>query len=148
MSTGTLRLVAVMMIATMLNLSLLQTATAAVIDTGDAMRTVAHADRLSDVQAVLARADVQAVLVSHGVTVEDAMQRIAALSEEELTALQQEFDQLPAGGIGLFKVLGITFLVLVISGWSASRRHRQALRVARQADGGTEPARKPKVTEL
>ena len=59
MSTRTLRLVAVMMIATMLNLSLYQTAAAAVIDTGDAMRTVAHADRLSDVQAVLARADVQ-----------------------------------------------------------------------------------------
>jgi hypothetical protein len=114
MSTRTLRLVAVMMIATMLNLSLYQTAAAAVIDTGDAMRTVAHADRLSDVQAVLARADVQAVLVSHGVTVEDAMQRIAALSEEELTALQQEFDQLPAGGIGLFEVLGITFLILLI----------------------------------
>ena len=114
MSTRTLRLEAVMMIATMLNLSLYQTAAAAVIDTGDAMRTVAHAERLSDVQTVLARADVQAVLVSHGVTVEDAMQRIAALSEEELTALQQEFEQLPAGGIGLFEVLGITFLVLLI----------------------------------
>ena len=114
MSTRNLRLVAVMMIATMLNLSLYQTAAAAVIDTGDAMRTVAHADRLSDVQAVLARADVQAVLVGHGVTVEDAMQRIAALSEEELTALQQEFEQLPAGGIGLFEVLGITFLVLLV----------------------------------
>ncbi len=114
MSTRMIRTVAVMMIAAILNLSLYQTAAAAVIGTSDAMRTVAQSDALSDIEAVLARADVQAVLVAHGVTVEDAMNRIAALSEEELASLQQEFEQLPAGGIGLFEVLGITFLVLLI----------------------------------
>ena len=73
MSTRMIRTVAVMMIAAILNLSLYQTAAAVVVDTGDAMRTVAQADGLSDIQAALARADVQAVLISHGVTVEDAM---------------------------------------------------------------------------
>jgi hypothetical protein len=63
---------------------------------------------------VLTRADVQSVLVAHGVSVDDAMARVAALSEEELLTLEQEFDQLPAGGIGIFEVLGITFLVLLI----------------------------------
>lgn len=114
MSTRMIRTVAVMMIAALLNLTLVQTAAASIIETGDAMRVAAHAERMSEVQAVLARADVQAILVSHGVSVEDAMDRIAALSEEELASLHEAFDQLPAGGVGLFEVLGITFLVLLI----------------------------------
>ena len=114
MSTRTMRTMAVTMIAALLNLSLYQTATAAVIGTGDAMRAAVRAERMSDVDAVLARADVQAVLVKHGVSVEEARSRVAALSEEELASLQQEFDELPAGGIGLFEALGITFLVLLL----------------------------------
>ncbi len=57
---------------------------------------------------------------------------------------------LAMGGHGgyVWSAYGITFLVLIISGWSASRRHRQALQMARQADSGATPARKPKVTEL
>lgn len=108
------RLVALTMAAAILNLSLYQTAAATVVGTGEAIRAVASAERLSAVQAVLARADVQAVLVAHGVSSEDAMNRVAALSEDELVALQQEFDRLPAGGVGLFEVLGITFLVLLV----------------------------------
>lgn len=114
MSTRMIRTLAVTMIAALLNLSLYQTAAAAVIGTGDAMRAAARAERLSEVEAVLARADVQAILLKHGVSVEDARSRVAALSEAELARLQQEFDELPAGGIGIFEVLGITFVVLLV----------------------------------
>ena len=101
--------VAMLLAASVLNLSLCQAASASIIGTADAMQTADRVERLSSVETVLARADVQSVLVAHGVSVEDAMARVAALSEDELVALEQKFDQLPAGGIGIFEVLGITF---------------------------------------
>lgn len=114
MPTRFIRFVAVMMTAAILNLSLVQAASAAMIGTGDAIRTADRAEVMSAAEAVLARAEVRAVLTAHGVTAEDALARVAALSEEELVALQQEFDRLPAGGIGLFEVLGVTFVVLLV----------------------------------
>ena len=114
MSTRFIRFVAVTTMAALLNLSLVQTAAAARIGTGEALRITDRAQVLSAAEAVLARADVRAVLTAHGVSAEDAMARVAALSEEELVALQREFDQLPAGGIGLFEVLGVTFVVLLV----------------------------------
>ena len=114
MSTRFIRFVAVTMMAALLNLSLVQTAAAARIGTGEALRITDRAQVLSAAEAVLARADVRAVLTAHGVSTDDALARVAALSEEELVALQQEFDQLPAGGIGLFEVLGVTFVVLLV----------------------------------
>jgi hypothetical protein len=114
MSTRFIRFVAVTMMAALLNLSLVQTAAAARIGTGEALRITDRAQVLSAAEAVLARADVRAVLTAHGVSTDDALARVAALSEEELVALQQEFDELPAGGIGLFEVLGVTFVVLLV----------------------------------
>ena len=114
MSTRFIRFVAVTTMAALLNLSLVQTAAAARIGTGEALRITDRAQVLSAAEAVLARADVRAVLTAHGVSTEDALARVAALSEEELVALQHEFDQLPAGGIGLFEVLGVTFVVLLV----------------------------------
>ncbi len=114
MSICFVRGVAMLLATSVLNLSLCQVASASIIGTDEAMQTAARAERLSSVESVLARADVQSVLVAHGVSVEDAMARVAALSEDELVALEQKFDQLPAGGIGIFEVLGITFLVLLI----------------------------------
>jgi hypothetical protein len=114
MSTRFIRVVAATTIAAILNLSLIQTAAAARIGTGEAIRTADRAEVLSAAEAALARADVRAVLSAHGVDAEDALARVATLSEEELVALQREFDQLPAGGIGLFEVLGVTFVVLLV----------------------------------
>ena len=114
MSIRFVRTVALILAASLLNLSLVQAASASVIGTGEAIQTAARAERLSAVEAVLTRADVQSVLVAHGVSVDDAMARVAALNEEELLTLEQQFDQLPAGGIGIFEVHGITFLVLLI----------------------------------
>jgi len=54
------------------------------------------------------------------------------------------------GGHGsyVWSAYGITLLVLLLSGWAASQRHRRALREARRAGGPAQPARQPKVTEL
>ena len=114
MPSRIIRIIALILSISMTNLALSQSAFAAVISTGEALDSLSRTEQLSDIQLLLARADVQALLESHGVSAEDALNRVAALSDDELQALHAQFDKLPAGGIGLFEVLGITFLVLLI----------------------------------
>ena len=58
------------------------------------------------------RESVQQRLVGLGVTNEDALARVAALSQEELQLLADRMDELPAGGI--VGVLGVLFVVLLV----------------------------------
>jgi hypothetical protein len=62
------------------------------------------------VNATLARADVSAALQARGVSVEQAAQRIAALSDAEVAALAHHIDTAPAGA----DVLGILFTVFIV----------------------------------
>ena len=57
---------------------------------------------------------------------------------------------LAMGGHGgyVWSAYGITLLVLMLSGWAATRRHKQALRDAGKASAGPQPVRRPKVREL
>jgi len=114
MPSRIMRIIALTLTISVTNLALSQSAFATVISTNEALNSLSRTEQLSDIQLVLARADVQALLESHGVSAEDALDRVAALSDDELQALHAHFDALPAGGIGLFEVLGITFLVLLI----------------------------------
>lgn len=59
---------------------------------------------------VLAREDVRAQLLAHGVSPEAAATRIAALSDQEARQLADQFASLPAGGDGL----GVVVLVLLV----------------------------------
>lgn len=114
MSTRFIRCIAMLLSISVFNLAISQPASAAVIGTADAMKAAVRSEQLTSINAVLARADVRAALEAHGVTPEDAMARVATLSEDELMVLQQQFDQLPAGGADIFVVLGITFVVLLV----------------------------------
>ena len=58
------------------------------------------------------RDSVQERLISLGVTNEDALARVAALSQAELQLLADRMDELPAGGI--IGVLGVLFVVLLV----------------------------------
>ena len=68
---------------------------------------------------VLERADVQQQLQAHGVTVEQAKSRVAALSDAEAAQLAAQIDSLPAGGDGgvgaLISAVLIVFLVLLLT---------------------------------
>lgn len=58
------------------------------------------------------RESVQQRLVALGVTNEDALARVAALSQAELQLLADKMDELPAGGI--IGILGVMFVVLLV----------------------------------
>lgn len=68
---------------------------------------------LAQVDAWLMRDDVMAELASLGVDPELARIRAEALSPAELELMANQIEELPAGA-GAIKVLGITFLVLLI----------------------------------
>ena len=67
---------------------------------------------------ILERADVQQQLQAHGVTLEQAKARVAALSDAEAAQLTAQIDSLPAGGDALGALITaalIVFLVLLLT---------------------------------
>jgi hypothetical protein len=88
-------------------------ATAAVIDTQQALSADVRTATESDVRDSLARDDVRMAMERLGVDPADADARIASLSDAELLRMQGELDRLPAGGDAI-AVIGVVFLVLLI----------------------------------
>jgi len=75
------------------------------------------ADR-SQLLGVLERVEVQSQLQAHGVSVEQAKARIAALTDAEAAQLAAQIDSLPAGGDGVGALITaalIVFLVLLLT---------------------------------
>lgn len=91
-----------------------QSATAGMIGTPEFLSGTQRAAQLDQVQAALARADVQQALVSLGVDPAAAGARVANLSDAELARVAGQLDSLPAGGDSLLAVIGIVFVVLLI----------------------------------
>lgn len=88
-------------------------AMATVIDTPHALSLNARQERISSVQAQLARDDVRQGLIKLGVDPDQAIARVSALSDEELAQLQGRLDNLPAGG-DVLVLIGAVFVVLMI----------------------------------
>ena len=64
--------------------------------------------------SILARKEIQAILITHGIDPQEAKQRIDNLTDDEVAEFVDEIDQLPAGG-GFFEAfLIVVFLVFVI----------------------------------
>ena len=86
---------------------------AGVITTQQAMSAEARAAVEQDVRSALSRDEVRQAMQKLGVSPADADARIASLSDAELMQVQQQIDQLPAGG-DVIAVIGVVFLVLLI----------------------------------
>jgi hypothetical protein len=92
---------------------LVQTAAASVVGTRTVMMQAERAETVARVQAAFERESVQRQLVAYGVDSQAAMERVAALTDEELRALDGKLAELPAGA-GLLEVIGVLFVVLLI----------------------------------
>ena len=92
---------------------MVQTASAGVVGTRTVMQQAERADTVARVQAALDRDEMQAQLVAHGVDPAAAMERVAALTDEELRYLDGRLAELPAGA-DLVGVIGVVFVVLLI----------------------------------
>lgn len=85
----------------------------------DAAPGDADRDRIRD---FLRREDVQAQLSAHGVNPDEAVARVDALSDREISQLTERLDELPAGGVlgydeillGGFAILLLGILIIVV----------------------------------
>lgn len=68
-----------------------------------------------DLYKIFDRADARNLLEQHGVTAEQAHERINSLTDEEVRMLSQKFEDLPAaGGIGGAAAILILVLLIII----------------------------------
>ncbi len=93
---------------------MMQSAGAALISTETAIEMTERQGRIDHINEVLAGESVRSMLVAYGVDLADASARVAALTDTELQTLEQQLEQLPAGGTGVVEVIGIVAIVLVI----------------------------------
>ncbi len=100
--------------ASLIALGLLQSASGAVVGTESAMQLQQRTAQIKRISAVFAEQQFRDQLVRFGVDPQYATLRVAALSDSELQALDQRISELPAGGNGVFEVLGIVLLVLLV----------------------------------
>lgn len=77
-------------------------------------RVVADAER-EQLKTFLDRADVRAQLEAHGVSSEQARNRVDALSDEEAKQFAGRMAELPAGGDGLVGALIFIFVLLLVT---------------------------------
>ena len=102
------------LITTFTFLNLTTTANATLISTQQiAAESSIFKDRGSLV-ATLDRPEVQAQLETFGISKEEAQQRIASLTDEEVVALNNKIDGLPAGA-GVVGALVLIFVVLLVT---------------------------------
>ena len=97
----------------MLSLGFAQYSAAGPVGTTDLMSIDLRGERISKIEALVARADVAVQLEKYGVTPELVTARVHNLTNEELLELEQSIDQQVAGADAI-GVIGVVFLVLMI----------------------------------
>ena len=90
-----------------------QVAPAGMIGTSQLLENEARAESLTRIEMLLARDDVGQQLVTFGVEPALVLERLNAMTTEELLALEHRFDEQVAGGDAL-AIIGTVFLVLLI----------------------------------
>ncbi len=89
-----------------------QTAAAGVLPTRSVLDAEHRDVRIEQVERLFSQDQVREQLVALGVDPAWAVTRVASLTDEELRLLEQDLENLPAGG--LLAVLGVIFVVLLV----------------------------------
>ncbi len=114
MSISVQRLIATALIPCMLLGSLPLTAQAALVTSEEALSTEAGTANRERVTAFFSRNDVRQQLQAQGVSADDAIARVQAMSDAEVAQLADRVDRAPAGG-DVVGVLFTVFLVLLVT---------------------------------
>jgi hypothetical protein len=86
---------------------------AAMVATDSLLMQESNASQLTEVQAYMAREDVQEQMKALGVDPSVAATRVAAMTPGELSQVQQHIQDMPAGGSAVGLVLTV-FLILIL----------------------------------
>ncbi len=104
-----------LLVAALLNLSLpLHAACGAMVETEAVVETATQVgvDR-ARLRALLLRDEARAQLETYGITREEAVARLDALSDEEVAEIAGKLDMLPAGGSGHYGHEALAYLVVL-----------------------------------
>lgn len=96
----------------LLSTTFLGVANAAMVGTDTAVAMEKRTDHVAEIKNWLAQEDVRNKLMELGVDPANASERVAAMTAQELQALHDQIDELPAGGIA--EVVGIVFIVFIL----------------------------------
>jgi hypothetical protein len=108
------RLIATILIPCVTLVGMPLSAQASIVSTEQAMATPAGDASRERVTAFLSRDDVRAQLQNQGVSADDAVARVQAMSDAEVAQLAQRVDQAPAGA-GVVGVLFTVFVILLVT---------------------------------
>lgn len=108
------RYAALVIVSCLIGSSMIPPAHAGLISTETAVQLANRQAQIDRINLVLAQENVQNMLVGMGVDPQQASNRVAALTNDELQLLDTKLDQLPAAGTGVVEVVGIVAIVLVI----------------------------------
>ena len=67
-----------------------------------------------NLRSLMTRSEVRTLLQQNGLTVEQAQQRVDALTDSEVRQLSQRFEELPAAGNAAVVVLVIALVVIIL----------------------------------
>ena len=87
---------------------------AAIISNGQVIHQIQQANDKTALLQTIKSVDVQEQLLSMGVTTADIESRVNQMTQEEISQLNQQIDQLPAGG-GVLGVALVVFIVFVVT---------------------------------
>ena len=114
------RILTALLAVSILFVSVQPAVNAAIVSTSDLVATEQSKIGKEYLLSTLEREDVRTALTSQGVNLEMAKQRVASMTDEEIRALNQKMDEMPAGS-GVVSALVLVFLVLLftdIMGWT------------------------------
>ena len=114
------RFLTALLAVSILFVSVQPAANAAIVSTSDLVATEQSKIGREYLLNSLEREEVRTALTSQGVDLEMAKQRVASMTDEEVRALNQKMEEMPAGG-GVVGVVVLVFLVLLITdivGWT------------------------------
>ena len=89
-------------------------AQAAMISNDHVINHAQHNSTRTELLQTINRADVKEQLFNMGVNAEDIESRIKLMTHEEIAQLNQQINELPAGGTSLLGVLLIIFIVFIV----------------------------------
>lgn len=106
------RLMVLIMSFSLLGISLPSVSYAGIIGTQTLIENQQSNDSQARVEEFIARDNVREQIIALGVDPAEVQDRLSALTADELRLLEQEINNLPAGGI--LVIIGIVFVVLII----------------------------------
>jgi len=114
------RFLTALLAVSILFVSVQPVANAAIVSTSEMVATEQSKIGKEYLLSSLEREEVRTALTSQGVDLEMAKQRVVSMTDEEVRALNQKMEEMPAGG-GVVGAVIIVFLVLIITdlvGWT------------------------------